>query len=42
MQINFTKEDLPLNPLILLKEKVYRGNVTSSIYEFQYSPKSDC
>ena len=39
-EINLNKEDFTINPLILIKEKVYRGNVTSSIYEFQYSPKS--
>ena len=37
---NLNKDDFTINPLLLIKEKVYRGNVTSSVYEFKYDPIS--
>ena len=39
-EINLIKDDFTVNPVILIKEKIYRGNVTSSIYDFKYDPIS--
>ena len=39
-EINLIKDDFTVNPVILIKEKIYRGNVTSSIYDFKYDPTS--
>ena len=39
-EINLIKDDFTVNPVILIKEKVSRGNVTSSIYDFKYDPIS--
>ena len=33
---NLNKDDFTINPTILIKEKVHRGNITSSVYEFKY------
>jgi hypothetical protein len=37
---NLEKDDFTINPLLLIKEKVSRGNITSSVYEFKYDPIS--
>ena len=37
---NLNQDDFTINPVILIKEKIYKGNVTSSVYEFKYDPIS--